>query len=101
MLIPSNPLSETSVFDTQSWLRVEEFRAKKMPSSKFLITLSRMVTPEGTSARPAGSAPSLLHETVAVRERVNGPERHLVRRSGLVAFGGRADLARTFQIGRS
>jgi len=30
----------------------------------------------------------------------NGPERHLVRRSGLVAFGGEADTAQTSSICR-
>jgi hypothetical protein len=33
----------------------------------------------------------MLHETVAAREAVLGPSRHLVRRSDLVAFGGEAD----------
>jgi hypothetical protein len=36
----------------------------------------------------------------AVRESAYGPERHLVRRSDLVAFGGRADMARIPEIGR-
>jgi len=42
---------------------------------------------------PVGSSPSMLHETVAVREAVYGPKRPILRRKEMSASGGIATVA--------
>jgi hypothetical protein len=63
---------------------ISMMRLGRLPTAPLLL-----IAVNGISARPVSRSPSMLYETVAVRETDHGPERHFVQRSGSIASSAR------------